>query len=76
MSLVMVNSIERLTMSHYQKFLIVVMFLMLCSYSMMIGHGVGLLGLLILPLLAFACVLIVKLLIDEIDGKHHHQSRR
>ncbi len=63
-------------MSHYQKFMIAVMFLMLCSYSMMIGHGVGLLGLVLLPLLAVACVLIVKLLIDEIDGKHRHQSHR
>lgn len=63
-------------MSHYQKFMIAVLFLMLCSYSMMIGHGIGLLGLVILPILALACVLIVKLLIDEINDQQQHQSRR
>ncbi|MBI1279168.1 MAG: hypothetical protein GC179_13665 [Anaerolineaceae bacterium] len=60
-------------MNRYQKLMIAVIFLMLCSYSVMLGHGAGLLGLLILPVLAIVCTLIVKMLIDAIYTSQHHQ---
>lgn len=60
-------------MNRYQKLMIAVIFLLLCSYSMMLGHGAGLLGFLILPALAIVSTLIVKMLIDEIYNAQHHE---
>ncbi len=59
-------------MNRYQKLMTAVIFLVLCSYSVMIGHGVGLIGYVIIPALAVVCTLIVKLLIDEIYASLHH----
>ncbi len=60
-------------MSRDQKLMTSVIFLLLCSLSMMIGHGSGLLGLFVLPLLAILCTLIVKAVVEEIyAGQHHH----
>ncbi len=62
-------------MSLYQKLMSSVIFLLLCSLSMMIGHGsgLGLLGLFVIPLLAILCTLIVKGVIEEIyNAQHHH----
>ncbi len=59
-------------MNRYQKLMIAVIFMILCSYSAMIGHGAGLIGYIILPALAVVCTLIVKLLIDEIYASLHH----
>lgn len=60
-------------MSRDQKLMTSVIFLLLCSLSMMIGHGSGLLGLFVLPLLAILCTLIVKAVVEEFyAGQHHH----
>ena len=61
-------------MNRYQKLMIGVIFLLLCSMSVMLSHGIGLLGLFILPLLAIAATLIVKAIVEAIyaDQQHHH----
>lgn len=58
-------------MNRYQKLMISVIFLLLCSLSMMLGHGIGLLGLFILPLLAIVSTFIIKSLLEEFDAARH-----
>ena len=59
-------------MNRYQILMTSVIFLFLCGFSLMLGHGIGLLGLFIIPLLAIISTLIVKALIEEIYTTQHH----
>ena len=59
-------------MDRYQKLMIGVIFLLLCSISATLSHGVGLLGLFILPLLAIATTLLVKAIVEEFYAAQHH----
>ncbi len=59
-------------MNLYQRLMTGAIFLLLCAFALVADHEIGLLGLFMLPLLAIAGALIVKMLIETISNSQKH----
>jgi hypothetical protein len=59
-------------MNLYQRLMIGAIFVLLCAFALLAGHGIGLLGLFMLPLLAIAGALTVKMLIEIVLHAQQH----
>lgn len=59
-------------MNHYQQPIIGLFFIGLCLLALIADHGIGLIGLFLLPFLALAAALIFRTFIESIINTQHH----